>query len=176
MVLCIVARYAFAGQLQRLPTWIGIEMRHFAGDFVGAGPEILLIDDAIVIDDEGHDPGDSISGWEGDKSEAGDHVSVEDVVVSAVSRGRALCFQNAIEVAVIGCAAPACLGAVAVASCLHHEWTDRAFVLAWFGGPIEAITLAGAAQELLRVFDEAIVIAVLLRIFSLCVDIFAAHL
>jgi hypothetical protein len=97
-----------------------------------------------------------------DERKATDHVAVRDVVVGTAFRRFALALQDPIVIAVIGLAAPTRLGAVSLSLRLHHERTDRTFLFAGSSLPVEAVVLAGAAQEFLGVFDKSVVVAVLL--------------
>jgi hypothetical protein len=46
---------------QLLPARIGIEAGHGAGALGAVGTEILLIDDAVLVDDEGHNAGGAVA-------------------------------------------------------------------------------------------------------------------
>src|SRR6202007_2441076 len=123
---------------------------HFFRDGGGVGAEIPLIDVAVVIDDERHDPRDAILRWEGDQTEPADNVPLDDLFFSAAGRVVALRLEDPVVVAVIGrWLLPRF--AVAFRARARHELADGAFFLARSGGPIEPVVLARAAHELLCV-------------------------
>src|SRR6187431_2211467 len=82
------------------PRRIGIVVGHFLCGLFRIRAEVLLINASLLIHDEGHDAGFTIFGGPRHEREAADHVSVDDVVVSA-SRGRlALAGENLEEITV----------------------------------------------------------------------------
>ena len=62
---------------------IRIEPRHITRNRGSLGTEILLVDGAILVDDERHDSRVSVSRWEREHSEAAGHVSIDEVVLGA---------------------------------------------------------------------------------------------
>src|ERR1700677_1053058 len=66
-----------------LPALIRIVLRDLGGDARRGGTQVLLIDDAILIDDESHDAGIAISCRIGDQRKATGHMPVGDIVHGA---------------------------------------------------------------------------------------------
>ena len=84
---------------------IGIEADDFAGSCFGAGTEVLLIDDAVLVYDKSVDAGNAIFGRPCDKCEACDHVAIDHIVVAATGDIVALSAQDAemiAEIAFVG--------------------------------------------------------------------------
>src|SRR5262249_52964642 len=78
------------------PRRVRIERLHRDRELTRARSEILLKDNAVVIDEEGHHARDAVARGERDQPEAADHVPLRDVVVRALSRRRSLRGQDAI--------------------------------------------------------------------------------
>ena len=146
------------------------------GDARRVRAEIFLIDDAVLIDDEGHDAGIAIGGRIGDQRKAARHMAIDDIILSAAGRVLSLLGQNVEIVAVIG---PRLwmrrTGPITGRPGARDERPQRAFLFAGFDGPIEPIALADLAHEVLRVFRRAAGPQVLGGIFALGRDVGAAH-
>src|ERR1700746_3809152 len=56
----------FSRSVRRDPGLVGVILGDRGGDFIGIGAEILLIDDAVLVDDEGGDAGEAIARRIGD--------------------------------------------------------------------------------------------------------------
>src|SRR5262252_5876362 len=84
------------------PRLVGVVGFHRIRQLRRLGPEILLIHDAVLVDDEGHNPRGAVARGICDEREAPDHVSLYDEVVSAAGCVGALREEDPIEVAVIG--------------------------------------------------------------------------
>src|SRR5438045_2489336 len=81
----------FQNSIRRFaPAWIGVVGSHLPHDFSGVRSEILLIDAALLINNESHDARVSVGGRPCDEGKAPDHVSVDDIVVFATRRMLAL--------------------------------------------------------------------------------------
>src|SRR5271167_733307 len=87
--------------LNRGPGLIRIEEFHLLEFVERPGPEVLLIDNAIVADDEGLYSGDTILGRRGDQGEAPDHHAFDHIVEPAQRSIRTLPLENLEIVAVI---------------------------------------------------------------------------
>src|SRR4029453_6388107 len=83
------------------PGMVRIERSHARTDPLGPWTEILFVDVAVIVDDEGHDAGVAILGGKGDEAEATNHVAAHDVVHRAARRILALAGQDPEVVAVI---------------------------------------------------------------------------
>ena len=60
------------------------------GDARRSLAEILLVDIAFMVDDEGRDAGVAVFGRLGNGRKAADHVALDDVIHGPARRGRAL--------------------------------------------------------------------------------------
>ena len=163
-------------RLARLPAAVRVVRYDLTCDACRVTAEIFLIDNAVLVDDEGHDAGIAIGGRIGDHREAARHTIVEDVIPGAAGRIRPLLGQNPEIVAVIG---PRLhmrgAGPVTGRPGLGDERAQRAFLFAWFDGPIEPITLSNRAHVVLRIFRSAAGAQISGGIFALGRDVDAAH-
>src|SRR6185503_10564506 len=87
-----------------LPVLVRIEDRDRRGLLCRIRPEILLVDVAVLADDEAHHAGLAVLHRPGDDSEAADHAVVHQVAVSAARCVGALAIEQAIAIAVIALA------------------------------------------------------------------------
>src|SRR5262249_47958975 len=110
---------------------------------------ILLKHCAVVIDDKSHHAGIAVFGRIGDQCEATNHFAVHDVIGGAAGRRRSLLGQDLVVVAVIRRAAFA--RAVTLARRVGEQFAEWAFFLTLRGWPIQAILLAGLADEALSI-------------------------
>src|SRR5690349_20444871 len=78
------------GLLDLGPARIRVVLGHLRDDGVGLVAEVLLVDDALLVDDEGHHAGHRPLRRPGDEREAGYHVAIDDVLVVTAWRVRAL--------------------------------------------------------------------------------------
>src|SRR6185369_11127391 len=132
-------------------------------------------DVAVVADDERGDAGDSICGRVCHEREPADHVSPDDVVGGAAGRGRTLCEQRTIQIAVVRGASTALWHRVARRPRLDDERTERARPLAGLRLPVETVPLTLGALEPLGVLEDART-AVPRVVFALRIDIREAYL
>jgi len=84
---------------------------HCISDLFGIRTEILLVHDAVLIHDEGHDAGGAIDGWIRYKGEPADHLAVREVTLCSTLCVVSLGCQNAGIVTVerygiVGCDRP----------------------------------------------------------------------
>ena len=88
----VVGSFA-VGVLDQLPACIRVVVVDAGGDRCRVLAEVLLVDLALLIDNEGHDPGIAIFGRHGDQGEAGDNIGalVRGVAREDVERGQVLC-------------------------------------------------------------------------------------
>src|SRR5262249_48294713 len=136
--------------------------------------QILLVDLALMADNERHHAGVAIIRWHGDGGEAGDHVAVNDVVVAPARRILALPREDAIVVALVGIAG---LVLGQVARLLGDEGPEGArLVRIILRLPVETVLLAGAADELLGIFEDIVAVAIRAGILHLGIDIGAESL
>src|SRR5205823_2707859 len=92
---------AFSASIRRYrPGFVRIIFLHCLGNLCGSRTEVLLINAALLVHDEGHDARISVFGGPGYEGEAGDHVAVDDVIVPAARRVFALALENLEKVAV----------------------------------------------------------------------------
>src|SRR6185436_19085500 len=93
--ICKDLRVRFMGRAWSLiprhrPRRVGIVCRHRFGDLRRILPEVLLINAALLVDDEGHHAGLAVFGGPGHQREATDHVSIDYVIIFAARRVIAL--------------------------------------------------------------------------------------
>src|SRR5256886_4289807 len=163
------------GDLGLRPAGVRVERLHGQAEGARVRPEVLLVHDAVVVDDETHHAGDAVLRGEGDQCEARDHVTTRDVVVFAVRRSGPLGGQDPVEIPVEWRRART-LAPVASGPRAGDEIAERARRLAGPGGPVEAIALARSAGELLRVLEDAAAGAVLGVVLALGVHVGQARL
>src|SRR5215471_17319253 len=159
-----------------LPARVRVEELHLLRQRRRVGPKVLLIDDAVVVHDEGHHAGGAVLRGEGDHAEAPDHVPVGHVVRGAAWRIRPLAGQDPVVVAVVRNRPLLRAFPVALGPCLGHERPERALWLAGLGLPVESVALAGRAGEALRVFEHLALLARLGVVLALRIDVSEADL
>src|SRR4029453_15111743 len=93
--------------------------------------EGLLINDALLVDDESHYPGVAVAPRPGDHAETADHAPVHDVVARPARRRRALRIEQAEIVAIMA------VGRLAVGLRLGDSGPERALRLPPPGPPTE---------------------------------------
>src|SRR3982751_5079220 len=79
----------------------GIERGHVLGDRLRVVAEAALVEDAVVVGEEGHDAGVAVLRRVGDDGEPADEVAVDEVVGRAAGGLGALGGQQPVAVAVI---------------------------------------------------------------------------
>jgi hypothetical protein len=158
-------RRAHLLRLDLLPAVIGVKRRDALGALLGVFAEVPLMDHSSVADDKGHHARVAIVGRIGNERKAPDHLALDQVVERTAGRVRSLLSENTIVIAVIGPRATA--GLVTFCGRLGRELTQRAIVAV--GRPIEAILLARAADDALRI-DANAVAAILFRILIFSID------
>src|SRR5215468_3786383 len=159
-----------------LPARVRVEELHLLRQRRRVGAEVLLIDDAVVVHDEGHHAGGAVLRGEGDHAEAADHVPVGHVVRGAAGRIRPLTGQDTVVVAVVGNRPLLRAFPVALGPCLGHERPERTLWLAGLGLPVESVALAGRAGEALGVLEHIALLARLGIILALRIDVGEADL
>src|SRR4051794_27969027 len=82
-----------------LPGLVGIEPIHPLDELHSVVAEVLLVDDAIVVDEEGRDAGVAVFGGPGEQREAADHLALDDIAERPAGGIRALLREDAIVVA-----------------------------------------------------------------------------
>src|SRR5262245_32998028 len=150
------------------PGVIRIERGHARGSPACARAEIPFVDVAVIVDDEGHDPGVAVFGWIGDEAEAADHVAAYDVINGAARSVRALAGQDLVVIAVIRFPGA---DAIAPLGCGSDCLTERTVRLAARRRPVQAVLLAGRTDDLLCVNRLAIFVLEFIRVFVLRVPI-----
>src|SRR5215467_12671846 len=78
----------------------GIQLGHCVGDFSGVLPQIFLISNSVLINDEGHDAGIAVYGRIGNKGKSPEHLPIREVIFCAALRMPTLPVQDAEIVAV----------------------------------------------------------------------------
>jgi hypothetical protein len=91
----------FLFRLDRFPGCVRVETLHLFECVEGSWPEVLLIDHAVVADDEGPHTRYAILGGCSDQSKTADHRSLHDKVQFAERGCRSLPLQNLEEVAMV---------------------------------------------------------------------------
>src|SRR4029078_12665715 len=130
------------------PGVIRIKRGHLRGDTRRALAQILLVDVAVIIDDEGRDAGIAVFGRISNKAEPTDHVAVDNVIHGPARGCRALTQQDFVAIAVERFAGAR---AIAALRCGGDRLTQRA---RWFIAarrPIESVLLARRADDPLRI-------------------------
>ena len=125
-----------------LPGFVGVEKGHLGDDTFRRHTQVLLIDDPVVVDDEGHDPRGTVRGRICDHGEAADHLAVHHVAVCPSRRVLPLPLQDLVEIALVGDRLVAGLFAtVAFSDRLGCQRTQGAFLLPLLAGrrPAEKI-------------------------------------
>ena len=136
----------------------------------GVLTEILLVDDAIRADHEGHDAAECVFGRVGEESEAPCHIAVHYVALFAAGRGRSLGREYSEAVA------PERRGirlvrVIAFGGGFSHEVTERAAPFPRFPLPVETILEAGRAPKALSKEARWFAVVRLTGIFLLHADI-----
>src|SRR5580658_1739282 len=94
------ARQSSPELLRRAPARIGIISGHLAGQALRLRSEVLLKDNSILVDDEGHDSRVSIAGGIGDECESLGHAAADQVALGTARRIRSLGGQDSKVIAV----------------------------------------------------------------------------
>jgi len=116
-----------------------------------------LVDDPVLVDDERHDARIPVFCRERYQRKSADHMPVSDIVVSAAWGVLTLARQDAIEIAVIR-RVLALVGrrGIALRPRVRNQRPDRTLRLPGRAFPEEAIMLAWATEELLRIFQNVV--------------------
>src|SRR5262245_40150665 len=77
------ARRSRRRHVRVLPVLVGIEHQNVGRLLRGVGPKVLLVDLAVLVDDEGHHAGFAIGHRPGNHAEATDHPSAGEIAVGA---------------------------------------------------------------------------------------------
>ena len=149
---------------------VGIVIGHRRRGAFGEIPEIFLVHDPLLIDDERHDARFTVIGRPGYQAKPADHVAVDDVPVTAAGRMASLAGEN-LEIVTTVWGRLVRMTAISFAGCRGSERTQRADLAVQFGRPIQPILLARRAGELLRVFQYLVAVTVSHGILALCVHI-----
>src|SRR4029450_4936843 len=107
----------------------------------GIGAEVLLVDVAVVADDESHHAGLAPAHRPGDDGEPAQHAAVDQVVVGAARRIRALAVEQTEAIAVVA----VLLDLAGLRR--GDQRAERAFRLPGLALPIEPVLFAGTAQQ-----------------------------
>jgi len=137
-------------QVHPFPGLIRVEAGHLACQGASVGPEILSLYEALVIDDEGLNPGYAILRRPRYQCEPTDHFAFHGVVQCAAGGIRPLRFQNAEVITVIrlGLGGPGRRGEGLPDQVL------RSIIR------IQPVLLARSADDPLCVFEDAIPVAI----------------
>src|SRR5512134_274364 len=159
--------------LRDLPGHVRVVPGDRGGYFPGVGAQVLLQDLAVVAALERHDAGAPVVSGPGDEREAGDHVAVDHVVVSAAGRIGALLRENA---EVVAAEWFALLAAFKVLLGRGGEGAERTLDAVGSGRPVEAVLSALAAPEPLGEREHAVAVVVGAGVLALRIDIRLAEL
>src|ERR1051326_122983 len=142
-------RYSPRTLFCNLPCLVRIICGYRLSNFLSIGPQILLIDLAVLIDNKGHDSGISVFHGIGDKGESASQFSIHKIVHSAARRVRPLTLEEPIDIAVKW--SSAFFLPVALVESIRDQWAyrTRRFTLSRF--PVESIMFAFVAHQLLGV-------------------------
>src|SRR5262245_43658171 len=163
-------------RLNLAPCPVGVKRLDRAGHLRGVDAEILLIHDAVVAHDEGHDSRDAVLGRERNERESPNHVAPDDEIVGAAGRIGTLREQQAIEIAVIGGRSAPASSRVPVSSGLGYQWTQRALRLGGLCFPVEAVVFSLGAAKPLSVLQNTGAGVVLGVVLALGVDVGQTYL
>src|SRR5271165_3220829 len=136
--------------LNSLPCFIGVEFCHRASDLVGGLAQVLLIHNAILVDDEGHDTGIVVLRGISDHGKATSHLAVDDVVLRGPFRISALSIEH-VEVVTVERLMGIRFDLQSFGGCVGHQRSKRTLGLPIRRRPIQAILLTFVADELLGV-------------------------
>src|SRR5205085_505718 len=117
-------------------------------DLRGVGAKVLFEDFSAVADHERRDAGVAVFCRPRNQRKPADHLALYDIVERAARRGRALARQDLVLVPV---KAAARADLVAALAGFGDGFADRAFGLACRGRPVQAVLLARAADDALRI-------------------------
>src|SRR5579863_3657924 len=139
----------------RGPGVVGIEQLHLAEFIEGFDSEILLVDDAVLTDNEGLHAGDTIFSGRRNQGEAPDHYAFNHEVHLTKRRRRALALQNLEEISVVRFR----LEVISLLDGLGDFFADRAAPATIRILPGEAVLRAGRADDALRVLVHVVTLA-----------------
>src|SRR5580704_3143338 len=86
----------------RSPGLVWIEELHLLEHVQAVGPEVLLVDNAVIADDESLNSGDAVLSRRGNQRKAPDHHAFDHIVQTAQRCIRTLPLENLEEVPMIG--------------------------------------------------------------------------
>ena len=150
LLIFLFLRLVFRFRADFPPIGICVERGHRFGYVSGMGTEILLVDDALAVNQEGHHARVSVDSRVSQETKATSHGSVNDVVLGATGRFGALAGECAEEVS-MECGL---FVLVSFAVGKSDERTDGTFWLALGGLPVQSVLFAGIADELLGVLVD----------------------
>src|SRR5439155_14011107 len=138
----------------------------------GLRAEILLANDTVLTDDEGHDAGGVVLDRPRDERESARHLAVLYVRYGPARRARALAGQDLEVVPVKRRRRLATLGdRAAFCRRLRHEVAERTRLAATLGRPIQPVLSSGIAAKCHRVQARAFSIVFVLRVAPLGGDV-----
>src|SRR6185369_48196 len=85
-----------------LPGLVRVVELHLLRDVEGVRPHILLVDDAVIANDEGLYPRHAVFSWNGNQSKTADHDPLDHIVKLTQWSRRSLPFQYLEIIAVVG--------------------------------------------------------------------------
>src|SRR5262245_7519270 len=143
---CATASYPASGRRSRssvgvdfVPRRVGIEARHRVRACGGVGAEVLVVQHAVVADDERRHASLAVLCWPGNHSKSADQPAMGDITERAARRVLALRGEQPVvvpEIARLTTATALCAGD-------GHGWTERTQFLALLGRPVQPVLLAG---------------------------------
>src|SRR4030095_2614640 len=144
------------------------------GRSIGPGSEVPRVHDAVLVDDEGHDPGDVVLSRPGNEREPAGHLALDDVALGSAWRGGPLRGQDLEVVAVQRRGLTATTDWTPFFRRLSDQVTQRASFLPFFRWPVETVLLARIALELHCVPANWLAIVSLLGVALLRSDVCAS--
>src|SRR5271165_1098107 len=130
-----------------LPTGIGVVFLDRLGESIGLLPEILLVHDSILADDECHHSRRPVFSRIGHESETLAHFAVYDVIFRAAWAILTLTRQNEVIVTAVGSRSAALGFTIAHGKGRCHQRPDGALGFAVSSFPIQAIVLPFIAKD-----------------------------
>src|SRR3989442_3061741 len=152
----VIGGGADLGDVRLRPGAIRVELLHSLGEGARLRSEILLVDDAIVIDEEGHHAGGAVLRGEGHQRKPPDHAAAHDVIVLAAGGIGALSGENAVEIPVERGRPARLVAPVPLGPRPNDQRAQRAERFVGAGGPIEPIPLTRRAGQMLRVLPDSL--------------------
>src|SRR5215472_3963026 len=133
--------------LHGTPGGIGIEFSHCRCRLRRGLPQILLEEEAVLVDDKGHHSRVAVLRRIGNDGESSNHLPIDKVDLCATRRPAALPFHHA-EVVAMEWGVRIGLCAVSFGGCECGQWAEWALGLTFGRLPVQAVVLSRITDEL----------------------------